>query len=114
MLSTLHTAISGLRASMDLVRASAHNRANSLTDGFKKEVVHLSEGATGGVVVDIEKSSEPGPIHYSPEGTPIEGSNVDLADETVNLILAENLFAANIAAIKTANEIEGTLLDLLA
>ncbi len=114
MLSPIHAAISGLRASTELVSASAHNIANRFTDGFKKDVVHLSEGAAGGVVVDVEKSNEPGPLHYSHEGTLVEGSNVDLAEETVNLIFARNSYTANVATIRAVNEMESTLLDILA
>ena len=114
MLSPIHTALSGLRASTELVSASAHNIANSFTDGFKKDVVHLSEGAAGGVVADVEKSKEPGPLQYSHKGTLVERSNVDLAEETVNLIFARNSYAANAATIRAVDEMESTLLDILA
>ena len=39
---------------------------------------------------------------------------MDLVEETANLIRADKLFAANVAIIKTSNEMDETLIDLLA
>ena len=44
----------------------------------------------------------------------LEAANVDIARETVNMMTAEAGFKANIAAIKTQNEMIGSVLDLKA
>lgn len=42
----------------------------------------------------------------------LEGSNVDLATEMVNLIVGERGFQAQLAVVKTQDEVQQTLLDL--
>lgn len=114
MLSPLGASLSGLRAGLEKLNASANNVANLSTDGFKKERVLLSEGVTGGVVVEIGKSTESGPFYHSPQGGLIEGSNVDLAEEAVEQILAKYTFSMNLATIKIADEMQKGVIDLLA
>lgn len=41
-------------------------------------------------------------------------SDVDLATETVEQIGAKHAFSANLSVIKTADEMTGTLLDMIA
>jgi flagellar basal-body rod protein FlgC len=42
----------------------------------------------------------------------VELSNVDLGEETVNQILAQRGFEANISTLKTADDMLGTILDM--
>ena len=44
----------------------------------------------------------------------VEGADVDLGDEMVNLMMAKTDFGANAAVIRTADEMQGALLDILA
>lgn len=114
MLSPLGASLSGLRAGLDQLDASANNIANLSTDGFKKDSVLLSEGVGGGVVAAITKSMEPGPFYQSPKGDLTEASNVDLAQETSQLIVAKYAFSMNLAAIRTEDEMRKSVIDLLA
>lgn len=114
MLSPLGASLSGLQAGLEKLDASANNVANLSTDGFKKERVLLSEGVTGGVVVEIGKSAESGPFYHAPQRGLIEGSNVDLAEEAVEQVLAKYTISMNLAAIKTADEMQKGVIDLLA
>jgi len=114
MLSPLGASFSGLRADAEKLEASANNVANLSTDGFKRDRVLLSEGVAGGVVVQIAKSRESGPFYQSHQGELIEASNVDLAEEAVEQILAKYMFSMNLATIKTADEMRKGLIDLLA
>lgn len=114
MLSPLGASLSGLRAGLEKLEASANNVANLSTDGFKKDRVLLSERVTGGVVVEIGKSTESGPSYRSPQGEVIEASNVDLAEEAVEQILAKYTFSMSLAAFKTADEMQKGVIDLLA
>ncbi len=41
------------------------------------------------------------------------GDVVDLSEEAVNLMLAETAFKANVATLKTADEMSNELLDIL-
>lgn len=42
-----------------------------------------------------------------------DGVTVDLSEEAVNLLLAETEYKANLATIKTADELSDELLDIL-
>ncbi|SRR5579884_1462350 len=114
MLSPLGASLSGLRASLEKLDASANNIANLSTDGFKKDQVLFSEGAGGGVVAEVTKSAEPGPFYQSPKGELVQASNVDLAEESAQQILARYTFSMNLATIKTTDEMEKSIIDLLA
>jgi flagellar basal-body rod protein FlgC len=48
-----------------------------------------------------------------PEDTLVEGSNVDLAAEMVQMVQDEAAYAANAAAIRTQADMTGVLLDTL-
>ncbi len=114
MLSPLGASSSGLSASLEKTNASANNIANLSTNGFKKDVVLTSEGVSGGVVVEVEKSTETGPFYQSTSGQWVEASNVDLAQETADQLLAKYAFSANLAAIKTTDEMQKSVIDLIA
>ncbi len=47
------SSVSCIQAAFAMLNVSAHNTANLNTDGFKKQLVNLSEDSTGGVVVYI-------------------------------------------------------------
>lgn len=113
MISALNAAVTGIQASLEVLNTSAHNVANSSTEGFKKDEAHLREGPSGGVVVEIRQSTEPGPTLYASDGSLVEGSNVDLAKEATRQILADTMLRANAATVKTASEMQGTLIDIL-
>ena len=112
MISALNAATSGLQASVIMLNTSAHNVANSSTLGFKKDVVHLSSRASGGVSARVEKSTEPGPTLYSSDGKLVQGSNVNMAEEILKQIQAKILFKANAQVIKTTAQTQGSLLDI--
>lgn len=114
MISAMDNSLSGISASVKKIEASAHNTANLSTSGFKKDTVLQSEGETGGVVVHIEKGLTPGPQLPEPDGSFVEGSNVELAEEGVNQILAKTELKANLAILKTADEMEQSIIDLFA
>ncbi|WP_374654286.1 flagellar basal body rod C-terminal domain-containing protein [Phenylobacterium sp.] len=44
----------------------------------------------------------------------VEGENVDLASEVVEQISAKHQFSANLSVIRTAQDMTGELLDILA
>lgn len=114
MLSAIHTALSGLAAYAKQVEVTAHNVANVNTDGFKKSRTEFVSMPTGGVLPVVQKDESGGPTvlynTYSP--TLVELSNVDLGEETLNQILAQRGFEANLNTLKTADEMLGTILDI--
>jgi flagellar basal-body rod protein FlgC len=115
MMSTIHSAFSGLGAYAKQVEVSANNVANVNTDGFKKSHTELISVETGGVLPVVRKDDSAGPTvlrdtSYGP--TQVEFSNVDLGEEAVNQIIGQRGFEANLQAIKTADDMLGRILDI--
>ncbi len=114
MISAFSSSLSGMRAAFQMLDVSANNTANINTDGFKRQRLNLSEAASGGVTTAVETTTDPGAPYLSWDGTVVEGSNVDIAEEAVNQIIARRYLSANIAALKTADEMYESILDIIA
>lgn len=128
MTSAISTALSGLQAASQRVQASANNIANALDEGaldsasanqpYQAQTTVQTANADGGVTATTIPKS-PGIVNaYSPD-SPFANAqgevgvpNVDLAEEAVNLKLAQISYKANIATVKTANEMSDALLNI--
>ncbi len=115
MIGAIYSALSGLTAFSTQIDVTAHNVANVNTDGFKKSYTEFVSVETGGVLPVIQKNESAGPsvpnnTGYGP--AQLELSNVDLGEETVNQILAQRGFEANVSTLKTADDMLGTILDI--
>ncbi len=115
MSSAIGIALSGLRASETKLAVNANNIANVNTDGFKKSRVNMQQASEGGVSVTLTQVNLPGfPLGIDEQtGKQIESSNVDLAGEMVDQMVTRYAFEANVITIKTADEMQQTLLDIL-
>lgn len=114
-MSAIHSALSGLAAYAKQVEVMAHNVANVNTDGFKKSHTDFVSVGTGGVLPVVRQDDSTGPTVLSDRGqgpTRVELSNVDLAEESVDQILAQRGFEANIRTLQTADTMLGTILDM--
>lgn len=114
MISSISASIAGIQAAKKLQDVSANNVANSSSDKFKKDIATPVEDEDGGVTVHLSTSTEPGPMYQTPEGDVVEGSNVNLADEMTSQLVISKYNAVNIAALKTSNEMQKSLLDIIA
>jgi flagellar basal body rod protein FlgG len=79
--------------------------------------VTVSEGAGGGAVVPlgrIELAGLDGPADGTIVQGALEASGTDLADATVTQITSSRTYTALASVIHTADEMQGTLVDLLA
>jgi flagellar hook protein FlgE len=115
MLGAIYPAFTGLAAFATQIAVMAHNLANVNTTGFKKSRTEFVALETGGVLPVIQKNEMAGPTILNDTGygpTQLELSNVDLGEETVNQILAQRGFQANISTLKTADDMLGTILDI--
>jgi flagellar basal body rod protein FlgG len=92
---------------------AAHNVANVNTDGYKKTVATVSEDDAGLPKVTLMKSSSPGPM-IQVDGLSRETSNVNLAEELPQMMIAQRAYEANIRALKTQDDILKSALDILA
>ena len=115
MIGAIHSALSGLIAFSTQIGVTAHNVANVNTNGFKKSQTELIAQETGGVFAVIQKNEPAGPaiLHDTGYGpAQLELSNVDLGEETINRIIGQRGFEASLQAIKTADDMLGSLLDI--
>lgn len=126
MVSAINTALSGLSAATRRLEVSANNIANqnstqTNTNGevsntpFTPQRVDLVSLSNSGVIAQV-RNQEPAttqvPNAESETGL-IEVPNVDVARELVEVKLASYDYKANIKVIKTQNELEQNLLDIL-
>lgn len=89
-------ALSGLHAAQTRLGSSAHNIANAVTPGFRRQVVAQQTAPNGGVTTTIERA-------------PVQGDA--LAEDLVSFKLARHLFTANLKVMRTQDQMLGTLLD---
>jgi flagellar basal-body rod protein FlgC len=116
MIPFISSNLSALRAFGKKVAVIANNVANIESEGFKKSRAVLIEGPKNHVSVDISRIETPGPlIDVEEDGKTVqkEMSNVDLAQEIPQSSLAKAFYRANLKVVKEADEMLGTLLDIL-
>ena len=116
MINGLGITLSALEAHRKKMDVTANNVANINTDGFKKSrVLFKEEEGSRGVQVDIRKVETPGSAVLYDDGerqTYVETSNVDYAEEAVNMIMARRGFEANLKALQAQDEMLGSLLNI--
>jgi flagellar basal-body rod protein FlgC len=95
-MDAIATAVSGMRAAQSRLDAAAHNIANSLTPGFRRDLVRSNALPEGGVRTEVQKAVQPGS---------------ELAADLVEQKQAALLFAANGRTVQTGVDILGRLLD---
>jgi len=104
---------SGLQANKAHLATSAHNTANVNTDGFAKQKTSQQTRLQGGVssIVDTVSLSDEAKSHAQD----LEGpqNNVNLAEETVHQIQAQKNFEQNAQVIRTQDQMQKTLIDLI-
>ena len=113
--SVQFTSLSALNAVGTRIQTDANNIANANTDGFKKSRTLLSAQAPAGVQATTQQSTSAGPI--VPEELPgntgyVELSNVDLAEELVDMKISSTTYSANLKTLKTADEMAQSLIDI--
>ncbi len=116
MISGISGAVSALNAYGKKLHVSANNTANVDSDGFKKDRVVIAEGDNGTVQARTEKVDTPGPMvnEATDQGSIlVEKSNVDLAQEVTNQVLARRGYEANLATLRTFDEMLGSVLDIV-
>ncbi|MEE2828075.1 MAG: flagellar basal body rod C-terminal domain-containing protein [Myxococcota bacterium] len=106
---------SALQAESRRLQASAHNRANMNTEGFKALRVSNVEASTPGAGVEtrVERTDTPGPALLDASGRVSgEGSNVDLVSEVVTRLTASRAYEANLRSLQGASDLDRSLLEV--
>lgn len=131
MTDVFSIALSGLGAQQKRLAGTASNIANASTAGtvpgtvpsaptstvYKPLSVNLTSLASGGVRADVVADENGYSLAYDPS-SPYANSegmiavpNVDLTTEMVNLLEIKTSYKANLAVLKTQDEMLGALLD---
>ena len=115
MSDAFNTALSALGSLSRKMDVTASNIANVNTNGFKKSLAEFEDVYPSGVKVSISQVDTQGDaLPPDEKGKEQESSNVNLAEELVNLITTQHAYAANIKTITTEDEMRKTLLDTIA
>ena len=113
MVNGVGASLAGLAAFEKKVAAAANNIANSNTTGYKKTEATITEDAAGLPEVNLKRIDTPGPLVPEEDGTLTEQSNVDLAQELTQSMVAQRGYEANIKALKSQDNLLGLTLDIL-
>lgn len=97
----LSTALSGISAANERLRASASNTATSSTGSLQREQVQLSTQAGGGVQATTTRTLQN-----------TQTTGVNPAAEAVEQQSATYAFVANLRVLQTQVRAEGSLLDI--
>ncbi len=95
--------ISSIKAHQTMMNTSGSDVANVNSDGYIPRDTTIS-GAEDSVTANIREGSDSGS----------KMSQTDLAKELTSQIVAEDTVAVNVSAIKTQDEMLGSLLDIKA
>ena len=116
MAFSINSSLSAIKAFGSKMGIHGNNVANCYSDGFKKSRAVLLENARGGVQVNIEKIEVPISLHDGSTPHPVtekERSDVDLAEEIPQILITKRGFESSLMALKTCDEMIGTIINLL-
>jgi flagellar hook protein FlgE len=99
-------AVSGINVSAQSVALSSNNVANVNTEGYRAKTLQQQDLEQGGVRATG--------IQENPEPTTPGGSNVDLANEAVNLDIKGLSYQADLKFLQVQQNMLGAALDLKA
>lgn len=100
----INTNVSSMMANQVFMDNNAHNVANVNTDGYVPNKTIITEGSPQTPVANTSKATDNGS----------ERSQTDLSKELTDQITIENVQEANLKAIRTEDEMMGSLLDIRA
>ena len=94
------TALSGIQSASRRQAVSAHNVANLTSEDVRPLRAEQRARAAGGSEVTVSRAAEPEPV--------------ELSHEIIEQIRARVQLEASAGVVRTASEMTGTLIDLLA
>tara|TARA_B100001057_G_scaffold326484_1_gene326695 strand:- start:1410 stop:1763 length:354 start_codon:yes stop_codon:yes gene_type:complete len=111
--SAFDTSASGIVAAAIKLQANANNVANVNTNSYQTQRVDLVESPAGvrAQTASVDAPNRADAAANSNLTSPLPPSDVKLVDEMVSMVANENFYQANMAALKAADDMMGTLLD---
>ncbi|HWU60609.1 MAG TPA: flagellar basal body rod C-terminal domain-containing protein [Ensifer sp.] len=102
--NAMNTAVSGMLAQQQRAASTANNVANALTPGYDRLVTSTKSNAGGGVSATTARSGT---------GTLPDSSNVDLAQEAVDMIETTTAYKANASVFEAGADMWEALSTVL-
>ncbi len=99
----ISTNISSIQSHQRMMNVNANNVANVNTDGFVPSDTRMSS-SQGSVTANTRQADDNGSLK----------SQTNLSKEIPDQIIVQNVTAANVSAIKTQDEMLGSLIDMKA
>jgi len=112
--SIFDVARSGLAASALRLSTSAHSVANALTPGFVPYRVEAEERPGGGVAARLVRQNDPG-LESRLDAAALgygAASGTDLATELVGQMAAAAAYRANLAVLRSADDLAASLVSI--
>jgi flagellar hook protein FlgE len=112
-MNALDIARSGLQTNKAQLATSAHNTANVHTDEFAKQITSQQTRLQGGVSSNIDTvtlSTQAKSLAQNIDGPQ---NNVDLTEEAVNQIQSQRNFEQNAQVVRTQDQMQKTLIDII-
>lgn len=94
--------VSSIQTHQTMMNVNANNVANVNTDGFVPSSGAATESAQGSVSPTLSQATDNGSLQ----------SQTSLSKELTDQVVIEDAVEANVTAIKTQEEMYGTLLDI--
>ena len=116
MISSAKSTLSALNAFDKKMNVIANNMANVEMEEFKKSRATLVESPENSVKVEVTQPEDPGPTVVQVTDGQFEEkemSNVDLSEEIPQSIVAQRGYEANLATIRTQDEMLNSILDIV-
>ena len=116
MMHTISSNLSALMAYGKKMEVHANNIANMDSEGFKKSRAIITQGPEQNVLIEAEQiEALIQPVSGTDDAQAIQNNSnkVDLIEEIVGAEIARTGHAANLVPIKTADEMVGSLLDII-
>ena len=116
MTFSIQSTLSAIKAFGEKMGVTANNIANVQTEEFKKTTATLVEGPKENVEVEITQPDISGPVivdETDEQLTQKEMSNVDLAEEIPQTIIAQRGYEANLATLRTQDEMMKSIIDII-
>ena len=116
MIFSARNTLSALNAFSKKMNVISNNVANVETEEFKKSRATLVEGPENSVQVEISQPDDPGPTVVEVKDGQIEEkqmSNVDLTEEIPQSMIAQRGYEANLATLRTHDEMVKSILDII-
>ncbi|MBW1959543.1 MAG: hypothetical protein JRI63_13645 [Deltaproteobacteria bacterium] len=116
MISSARNTLSALNAFNKKMNVIANNVANVETEEFKKSRATLVEAPENSVKVEVSQPEDPGPTVVEVKDGQIEEkqmSNVDLTEEIPQSMVAQRGYEANLATLRTYDEMIKSILNIV-